>query len=120
MDTKIRNFAPLPALPRRARPERQLLPPPGCDARPFVRWESGEGLLRFFGMPERCPGGSGAYTLPTAGKEALEVDNARKKSKDRISRDGGQDRTFSSGPPQSTADRLVSTTDPDATPFKPR
>jgi GNAT superfamily N-acetyltransferase len=44
-------------LPRRARPEGQLLPPPGCNARPFVHQGSREGLLRFFGPSERRSGG---------------------------------------------------------------
>jgi len=55
--------------------------------------------------------------LPTAGEEALKENDAQK-SKEWISRDGRQDRTFSSGPRKRTADRLVSTTDPDATPMR--
>jgi hypothetical protein len=38
-------------LPRRARPQGQLLPPLASHARSFVRQGSGEGLLRFFGTP---------------------------------------------------------------------
>nr|MDQ5819476.1 transposase [Actinomycetota bacterium] len=58
-----------------------------------------------------------ADALPTAGEETLKEDNSRK-SKDWISRNGRQDRDFSSGPRNRTADRLVSTTDPDATPMR--
>jgi Transposase DDE domain len=57
------------------------------------------------------------YALPTAGEEALEEDNSRK-SKDWISRDGRHERSFSSGARERTSDRLVSTTDPDATPMR--
>jgi hypothetical protein len=39
-------------------------------------------------------------------------------SKDWISRDGRQDRAFSSAPRKRIADRLVSITDPDATPMR--
>jgi hypothetical protein len=56
--------------------------------------------------------------LPTAGEVTLKENNA--KGKDWISRKGRQDRTFSSGPRKRTADRLVSTTDPDATPMRVR
>jgi transposase len=55
-------------------------------------------------------------TLPTAGEEALKENNAQ--AKDWVSRDGRQERTFSSGPRKRTADRLMSTTDPDATPMR--
>ena len=74
-----------------------------------------------FVTPHPSPDAAATYALPAAGDEALEEDNARK-SKDWISRDGGQDRAFSSGPRQRTSDRLVSTmvstTDPDATPMR--
>ncbi|MCA1731666.1 MAG: IS1182 family transposase [Actinobacteria bacterium] len=70
----------------------------------------------FATTPHPSSDASAADALPTAGEEALEEDNAR--SKDWISRDGRQDRTFSSGARQRTADRLVSTTDPDATPMR--
>jgi len=60
---------------------------------------------------------SAADELPTAGEEGLKEDNARK-SEDWISRGGRQERTFSSGPRKRTADRLMSTTDPDATPMR--
>jgi IS5 family transposase len=56
--------------------------------------------------------------LPTLGDERLKEDNAPQKSKDWISRDGSQDRTFTSGPRKRTADDLMSTTDPDATPMR--
>jgi hypothetical protein len=56
--------------------------------------------------------------LPTAGGEGQKENNGQKKSKDWISRAGRQERTFSSGPRKRTADRLVSTTDPDATPMR--
>jgi transposase len=55
--------------------------------------------------------------LPMAGDEALKENNAQK-AKDWVSRDGRQDRTFSSSPRKRTADRLISTTDPDATPMR--
>jgi transposase len=58
-----------------------------------------------------------ADALPTAGEETLIEDHSRK-SNDWISRDGRQDRDFSSGPRKRTADRLASTTDPDATPMR--
>ena len=59
-----------------------------------------------------------ADALPTAGEETLKEDNSRK-SKDWISRNGRQNRDFfSSGPRKRSADRLVSTTDPDATPMR--
>jgi transposase len=67
-----------------------------------------------FVTPHPSPDTSATDALPTAGDEALKEDNAQK-SKDWISRDGRQDRAFSSGPRERTADRLVSTTDPDAT-----
>jgi hypothetical protein len=67
--------------------------------------------------PPPSPDSSGANELPTAGDEALKENNAQK-SKDWISRGGRQDRAFSSGPRKRTADRLVSTTDPDATPMR--
>jgi Transposase DDE domain len=51
-----------------------------------------------------------------AREESLKENNAR--SEDWISRDGRQERAFSSGPRKRTADRLVSTTDPDATPMR--
>jgi hypothetical protein len=70
-----------------------------------------------FAPPPPSPDASDAGALPTAGDEALKEDNARK-SKDWISRDGRQDRAFSSGPRERIADRLASTTDPDATPMR--
>jgi transposase len=70
-----------------------------------------------FTTPHPSPDASAADALPTAVDEALEEDNARK-SKDWISREGRQDRAFSSGPRERTADRLLSTTDPDATPMR--
>jgi transposase len=68
--------------------------------------------------PQLNPDAPAADALPTAGDEGLKKDNAQKKSKDWITREGRQDRTFSSGPRERTADRLVSTTDPDATPMR--
>ena len=69
-----------------------------------------------FAAPHPSPDTSVAGALPTAGEERLKEDNAR--SEDRISRDGRQERAFSSGARERTADRLVSTTDPDATPMR--
>jgi len=63
-----------------------------------------------------CPDTSAADALPMAGEESLKENNAQ--SEDWISRDGRQERTFSSGPRKRTADRLLSTTDPDATPMR--
>src|SRR3712207_4164763 len=70
-----------------------------------------------FATPHPSPDASAADVLPTPVDEALEEDNVRK-SKDWISREGRQDRSFSSGLRERTADRLVSTTDPDATPMR--
>jgi transposase len=78
----------------------------------------GPEIIEDFATPHPSPpDASAADALPTAVDETLEEDNARK-SKDWISREGRQDRAFSSGPRERTADRLVSTTDPDATPMR--
>jgi transposase len=71
-----------------------------------------------FATPPSSPDASAADALPTApAEEGLKENNAQK-SKDWISRAGKQDRSFSSGPRKKrTADRLLSTTDPDATPM---
>jgi transposase len=70
-----------------------------------------------FATPPSSPDASAADALPTApAEEGLKENNAQK-SKDWISRAGKQDRSFSSGPRKRTADRLMSTTDPDATPM---
>jgi hypothetical protein len=61
--------------------------------------------------PHPSPDASSAGALPTAGEETLKEDDSRK-SQDWISRDGRQDRDFSSGPRKRTADRLVSTSTP--------
>jgi transposase len=71
-----------------------------------------------FAAPPPIPDAPATDALPTAGDEALKEDNAQKQGKDWISRDGRQDRAFSSGARERTADRLVSTTDPDATPMR--
>jgi hypothetical protein len=71
-----------------------------------------------FATPPRSPDASATDALATAGDEGLEENDAQKNSKDWISRAGKQDRSFSSGPHKRTADRLVSTTDPDATPMR--
>jgi transposase len=70
----------------------------------------------FVTSPSPSPYASAADALPTAGEESLKENNAR--SEDWISRDGRQDRSFSSGTRKRTADRLMSTTDPDATPMR--
>ena len=62
------------------------------------------------------PDASTADALPMAGEKSLKENNAR--SEDWISRDGRQERSFSSGSRKRTADRLVSITDPDATPMR--
>ena len=53
--------------------------------------------------------------LPTYGDRALREANAAERSW--ISRNGRQDRAYRSGSRRRTADRMVSTTDPDATPM---
>jgi transposase len=71
-----------------------------------------------FATPHPSPSfASAADALPMAKEESLKENNARQ-SEDWISRDGRQERTFSSGARKRTADRLVSTTDPDATPMR--
>src|SRR5215210_1632290 len=67
--------------------------------------------------PQLNPEASATDALPKVGDQALKENNDQK-SKDWISREGRQERTFSSGPRKRTADRLVSTTDPDATPMR--
>jgi Transposase domain (DUF772) len=67
--------------------------------------------------PQPNPDASATDALPTAADEALNENNALK-CKDWISREGRQERPFSSGPRKRTADHLVSTTDPDATPMR--
>ena len=79
--------------------------------------ETGSQEIEDVATPQPNPDVWGADTLPKAGEENLKENNAR--SEDWISRDGGQERAFSSGPRGRTADRLVSTTDPDATPMRP-
>jgi hypothetical protein len=80
--------------------------------------ETGDQEIENFATPLPTPADASATdALPTAGDEGLKEDNARK-SKDWITRGGRQERTFSSGPRKRTADRLVSTTDPDATPMR--
>ncbi len=68
------------------------------------------------GSEAELPVGIELDTLPTSEDEALVDANSGKS--DWISRAGKQDCTFSSGPRKRTADRLVSTTDPDATPMR--
>jgi transposase len=69
-----------------------------------------------FDTPHLSPDASASDTLPMAGDESLKESNAR--SEGWISRKGRQERSFSSGPRERTADRLLSTTDPDATPMR--
>src|SRR3712207_6480106 len=57
----------------------------------------GPEIIEDFATPHPSPDASAADVLPTAVDEALEEDNVRK-SKDWISREGRQERTFSSGP----------------------
>ena len=68
--------------------------------------------------PRPSPDEAVTDALSTAAEEGLKENNAQK-AKDWISRDGRQERTFSSGARKRTADRLVSTTDPDAAPMRP-
>jgi transposase len=79
------------------------------------------GLFEGSSIPEEGsevepPAGIELDTLPTSEDEALIAANTGKS--DWISRAGRQDRSFSSGPRKRTADRLMSTTDPDATPMR--
>jgi len=78
--------------------------------------ETGNQEIEDFATPYPSPYESAVEALPTAGDESLKENNAR--SEDWISRDGRQERAFSSGSRKRTADRLVSTTDPDATPMR--
>ena len=78
--------------------------------------ETGNQEIEDFATPYPSPYESAVEALPTAGDESLKENNAR--SEDWISRDGRQERAFSSGSRKRTADRLVSTTDPDATPTR--
>jgi hypothetical protein len=77
------------------------------------------GLFEEFSTPEastaETSAGTDLDTLPTPEDETLIAVNAEKS--DWISRAGKQNRSFSSGPRKRTADRLMSTTDPDATPM---
>jgi transposase len=77
----------------------------------------GSEKIEDFATPPPSPDASATNALPTAGEKALKEDNARK-SKDWISRDGSQDRAFRSGARERIADRLVSTTDLDASPMR--
>jgi transposase len=77
--------------------------------------ETGSQEIEDFATPHLSPGASIADALPMAGDESLKENNAR--SEDWISGDGRQERAFSSGARKRTADRLVSATDPDATPM---
>ncbi len=78
--------------------------------------ETGSQQIEDFATPHLSPEASAVDALPMAGEESLMENNAR--NEDWISRDGRQERAFSSGPRKRTADRLVSTTDPDATPMR--
>jgi len=78
--------------------------------------ETGSQEIEDFDTPHLSPDALATDTLPMAGDESLKESNAR--SEGWISRKGRQERTFSSGPRKRTADRLLSTTDPDATPMR--
>ena len=58
---------------------------------------------------------SGVKLLPTAGDKGLAEANAARS--DWIARNGGQDRSFKSGPRERTSDSRASKTDPDASPM---
>jgi hypothetical protein len=75
--------------------------------------EAGNQEIGDFATPHPSLDTLATGTLPMAKEESLKENNAR--NEDWISRNGRQKRAFSSGPRQRTADRLVSTTDPDAT-----
>src|SRR5215216_1674668 len=78
--------------------------------------ETGSQEIEDFDTPHLSPDALATDTLPMAGDESLKESNTR--SEGWISRKGRQERTFSSGPRERTADRLLSTTDPDATPMR--
>ncbi len=61
------------------------------------------------------PEASGVELLPTAGDEGLAEANAARS--DWIARNGGQERSFKSGPRERTSDSRASKTDPDASPM---
>jgi transposase len=80
--------------------------------------ETGNQEIEDFATPHPSPSYvSAADALPMAKEESFKENNARK-GEDWISRHGRQERAFSSGPRKRTADRLLSTTDPDATPMR--
>jgi transposase len=78
--------------------------------------ETGDQEIEDVVMTRLSPDASAAAALPMAGEQSLKENNAR--SEDWISRAGRQERSFSSGSRKRTADHLVSTTDPDATPMR--
>jgi hypothetical protein len=81
----------------------------------FEETGSPEEIEDFVTTPHPSSDAAAADALPTAADEALKENNAQ--SKNWISREGRQERTFSSGLRKRTADRLLSTTDPDAPPM---
>jgi transposase len=83
----------------------------------FEETTSGSEEIEDFVTAHLSPDAWATDALSTAGDDRLKENNAQK-SKDWVSRDGRQDRSFISGPRKRTADRLISTTDPDATPMR--
>jgi transposase len=82
----------------------------------FEETTSGSEEIEDFVTRHLSPDAPATDALPTAGEEALKENNAQK-AKDWVSRDGRQDRSFSSGSRKRTSDLRVSTTDSDATPM---
>jgi transposase len=107
--TKVRANADVDSLRSRSMAENHL--------KELFEETDGSEEIEDFVTPHLSPDAPAIDALPTAGDRALKENNAQK-AKDWISRDGRQDRAFSSGPRKRTADRLMSTTDPDATPMR--
>jgi len=108
--TKVRANADVDSLRSRSIAENHL-------EELFEESANSENKIEDFDTPHPSSDEALTDALPTVGDERLKEDNAQK-SKDWISRDGSQDRTFTSGPRKRTADDLISTTDPDATPMR--
>ena len=108
--TKVRANADVDSLRSRSIAENHL-------KELFEESASSESKIEDFDTLAPTPDEALTDALPMVGDERVKEDNAQK-SKDWISRDGSQDRTFTSGPRKRTADDLISTTDPDATPMR--
>jgi len=103
--TKVRADADVDSLHSRAIVENHLK---------YLFGDAGEdGTSEAAGLVE--PSTPPDAALPTRGDRALRETSVAKR--DWISRNGRQDRAYRSGSRRRTADRMVSTTDPDATPM---